>query len=93
MPFNKMMVLSLNKSILHELVDTPWRGHLGLAVDLQPAWKSLYKPLLTKRVDDLQWRVLHGIVAVNKFLSVISPGLSNRCPYCDEKETVFHCFH
>ena len=90
--FYKLMVLCLNKSKLHQRVDTPWRGHLGWAADVQPAWRSLYKPPLTKRVADLQWRVLHGIVAVNKFLSVISPGASDKCPYCDETETVFHCY-
>lgn len=86
------MVVCLNKGKLHGRVDTPWRGRLGLAVGVRPVWRSLYKPPLTKRVADLQWRVLHGIVAVSAFLSVISPGASDVFPFCPVQETVFHCF-
>lgn len=63
-----------------------------MASDVRPAWRALYKPPLTKKVADLQWRVLHGIVAVNAFLSVINEGVSDKCPFCPCKETVFHCY-
>ena len=42
-----------------------------MAADVQPAWRSLYRLPFTKRVADLQWRELQGIVAVNAFLAVI----------------------
>lgn len=60
--------------------------------DVTPAWRGLYKPPLTKRVADLHWRVLHGIVAVNAFVSVINQDVSDKCPFCPHKETVFHCY-
>ena len=41
---------------------------------------------------DLQWRVLHGAVAVNAFVSVINPGVADTCPFCPQRETLFHCF-
>ena len=87
-----MMVKCLNKNKLRERVDTPCRGHLHLGGDVNPAWNGLYKPLLTKRVADLQWRLLHGTVAVNAFLTVINSGVSDAYPFCPHKETVFHCF-
>ncbi|KAK7929867.1 hypothetical protein WMY93_006262 [Mugilogobius chulae] len=46
--------------------DTVWRTHLDMAPSLNPAWGFLYKPPLTKR--HLQWRMLHGAVAVNSFV-------------------------
>lgn len=46
-----------------------------------------------KRTGDLQWRILHGAIAVNAFISVINPTVSKRCPFCEEEETVFHCFY
>ncbi len=39
----------------------------------KPEWRSLYKTLLTKRTGDLQWRILHGAVVVNAFISVLNP--------------------
>ncbi|KAI3355604.1 hypothetical protein L3Q82_018441 [Scortum barcoo] len=89
----KLMVKTLNRSTLSGRMDTPWRTYLGLSSDFRPAWTSLtYKPPLTKRHADLQWRILHGIVAVNSFLSVINASVEDKCPFCGQRETVFHCF-
>lgn len=54
-------------------------------------WKSLYKPLI-KKLADLQWRILHGIMAVNSFISVINAAVEDKCPFCNQRETVFHSF-
>uniref|UniRef100_A0A3B4TQD0 Reverse transcriptase domain-containing protein n=1 Tax=Seriola dumerili TaxID=41447 RepID=A0A3B4TQD0_SERDU len=70
----------------------PLEGSPGPGGGLGPEWRALYKPPLTKRAADLQWRLLHGIVAVNAFVSVISPTVSPDCPFCSSRETVFHCF-
>lgn len=32
------------------------------------------------------------IVAVNAFISIINPGVSDSCPFCAQRESVFHCF-
>ncbi|KAJ4939593.1 hypothetical protein JOQ06_029037, partial [Pogonophryne albipinna] len=50
----------LNQSRLQERVDTRWRAHLGLTEAQRPEWRALYKPSLTKRGGDLQWRILHA---------------------------------
>ncbi len=57
-------MLVFNKKVLDKRVDTPWRNVLKLSDDDKPEWRSLYKPPLSKRVGDIQWRLLHGAIAV-----------------------------
>lgn len=87
----KICVKVINKEKL-QCVDTPWREHLNVDSDVMPVWSSVYKPPLTKNVGDLQWRVLKGIIAVNAFISILNPTVHDKCPFCDERETIFHCF-
>ncbi len=35
---------------------------------------------------------LHGAVAVNAFISIINPEIDAGCPFCTERETIFHAF-
>ncbi|CAF94462.1 unnamed protein product [Tetraodon nigroviridis] len=91
--FYKMMVKSLNKQGLNQRADMPWRRHLHLAPDCRPQWRALYKPPLSKRHADLHWRVLHGIFPVNSFVSTINKTVEDKCPFCDQRETIFHCFY
>lgn len=88
----KCFVKVLNKATLKERNDTVWREKLGLDDEVKPVWRVLYKPPIEKRTGDLQWRVLHGAVAVNAFVSVINPSVSSDCPFCGMRETIFHCF-
>ena len=82
----------LNKKWLSSRVDTPWRSVLMIKNNVKPEWKALYKLPLTKRMGDLQWRVLHGIVAMNSFIAVLNPEVTQDCPFCSMRETVFHAF-
>lgn len=52
----------------------------------------MYKSPLIKKTGDLQWRVLHGAIAVNAFVSLINSEVTEGCPFCLEKETIFHAF-
>ena len=79
----------LNKKRLRSRTDTPWRDVFNLSDDVKPEWRALYKPPLTKKVADLQWRILHGIVSVNAFISVLNPEILPQCPFCPQRETVF----
>lgn len=88
----KMFVKIVNKGKLSGRANTSWRAHLGLDNEVRPVWRAIYKPPLTKRVGDLQWRILHGSVAVNAFISIINPNVSEECPFCLQRETVYHCF-
>ncbi len=53
-------------------IDTPWRNVLHLSENARPEWGALYKSPLSKKIGDLQWRVLHGIIAVNAFVSIMN---------------------
>lgn len=88
----KCCVINFNKKMLNERTDTPWRAFFKLSMDKKPEWRALYKPPLTKKTGDLQWRILHGAVAVNAFTSIINPEIDAGCPFCTERETIFHTF-
>lgn len=88
----KNCVKTLNKKFLHKRVDTPWRSALHLGEDVKPEWRALYKSPVSKKVGDLQWRILHGAIAVNAFVSVINHDISDECPFCFQKENIFHAF-
>lgn len=88
----KACVLVFNKKLLNNKVDTPWRSFIKLDEEVKPEWRILYKPPLEKRVGDMQWRILHGAIAVNAFISVLNPEVSSECPFCFKRETVFHAF-
>ncbi|KAL7827966.1 hypothetical protein AOLI_G00311180 [Acnodon oligacanthus] len=49
----------LNKKRRRSRSDTPWRDVFNLSDDVKPEWTALYKTPLTKKVADLQWRMLH----------------------------------
>ena len=87
------MVKTLNVKKLEGRTDTPWRSFFGGGQKTGPQWRSLYKPPLSKRHGDLQWRVLHGIMAVNAFVSILRTTVEDKCPFCNIKETIFHCFY
>jgi len=40
----------------------------------------------------VQWRILHGAIAVNSFVSILDSKNNSGCPFCPHKETVFHAF-
>lgn len=90
--FYRSCVKVINKMKLNGRIDTPWRSTLGLLRSVKPEWRSLYKPPLTKKGGDLQWRILHGILAVNSFICVLNPNVSHECVFCLQRETVFHAF-
>ncbi len=88
----KYCVICFNRKMLDGKIDTPWRDFFKLDADRRPQWRALYKPPLIKRGGDLQWRILHGAIVVNSFISVINPEIGDKCPFCNERETIFHAF-
>lgn len=85
-------VKALNKKSLDGKIDTPWCNVLHLSENTRPKWGALYKSPLLKKTGDLQWRILHGTIAVNAFVSVINHEVNQGCPFCSQRETVFHTF-
>lgn len=82
------MLKALNKGKLGDRIDTPWREHFQAPPGVRPGWGALYKPPLTKNAGDLQWRILHGIVAVNSFVLVLNPSVLFVCL----GRQFFYCF-
>ncbi|KAI4895634.1 hypothetical protein NFI96_019599 [Prochilodus magdalenae] len=74
----------INRKRLDERVETPWRRELGLRGDTKSEWRVLYKPPITKKAADLQWRVLHGVVSINSFISVLNPEVSREVDHGGE---------
>ncbi len=85
-------VIAFNKNQLAMKSDTPWRSFFGLKDNVKPEWRVIYKPPLSKKVGDLQWRILHGILAVNSFVSKLNVEVKDDCPFCFQRETIFHVF-
>ncbi len=89
----KSCVKIFYKNFLSNRVDTHWRAVLHfIRENFKPEWRALFKSPLSKKVGDLQWRILHGAIAVNALVSIINPGSSVECPFCFQRETVFHPF-
>ncbi|TWW73519.1 Transposon TX1 uncharacterized 149 kDa protein ORF 2 [Takifugu flavidus] len=84
-------VRGLNKRGLSNRNTCVWADRLG-GDGARPCWRVLYKPPLEKRTGDLQWRILHGAVALNALLSKMNNAVSDRCPFCPGRETVFHTY-
>jgi len=82
-------VKATNTKGLFNRAATVWTDRLG---GQSPQWRTLYKPPLKKRTGDLQWRILHGAIATNAFLSVFNSSVVNECPFFSLSETIFHVF-
>ncbi|TWW74496.1 hypothetical protein D4764_14G0004990 [Takifugu flavidus] len=74
-------VTVLNRRGLSNRSTSMWADRLG-GDGARPCWRVLYKPPLKKRTVDLQWRILHGAVALNALLSRMNTAVSDQCPFC-----------
>ncbi|MGH0176013.1 UNVERIFIED_CONTAM: hypothetical protein FKN15_071634 [Acipenser sinensis] len=88
----RLCIKSAHCRELRGRVDSRWRAHLSLGEEGTPEWRVLYKPPLDKRAGDLQWRLIHGILATGRLLHKIDPSISLECVFCSEEETVFHAY-
>ena len=62
------IVKAIHKKGLSGRPPTVWSNRPGWG-GTRPQWRVLYKPPLKQRTADLQWRVLHGAIASNTFIS------------------------
>ncbi|XP_059581019.1 centrin-3 isoform X1 [Alligator mississippiensis] len=70
--------------ILGTQFDMVWWRHIAVLA-LTPAcpmWFMLYKPLISKKTSDLQWWLLHGILATSTLVHHLDPAASAACPFC-----------
>ncbi len=87
-------IYSSSCTVIIEVAGCPQTNRMVFAVDAdrRPQWRALYKPPLIKGTGDLQWRILHGAIAVNSFISVLNPEIGAKCPFCNGRENIFHAF-
>ncbi|KAI4890945.1 hypothetical protein NFI96_003942, partial [Prochilodus magdalenae] len=81
-----------NVHSLRDVRETKWTGVVRTDSLPKGSWQSLYKRPIEKRVGDLQWRIIHGILATNRHVAQIDPLIGEGCPFCGAPETVFHTF-
>ncbi|TDG95854.1 hypothetical protein EPR50_G00244570 [Perca flavescens] len=82
----------LNIRFLAELKESRWTEFFGPEVSPKGSWRSLYKLPVEKRAADLQWRIVHGAIATNRYRAHIDPELGEGCMFCHEVETLAHLF-
>lgn len=69
-----------------------WIDVFGPSFSPKGCWRSLYKPPLEKRTADLQWRIVHGAIATNRYLAHLDQANGEECSFCAEVETLSHLF-
>lgn len=69
-----------------------WTDYFGPGSSPKGSWLSLYKPPVNKRTGDLQWRIVHGIIATNRHVAHLNTGSGEGCPFCSAGETTEHLF-
>ena len=62
-----------HKTSLATVRETKWSVVFGTGFSPKGCWRSLYKPPIDKRSGDLQWRILHGAIATNRYLAHVDP--------------------
>lgn len=87
-----MCVKSWHLKALETVSESKWQECFGPGASPKGSWRSLYKPPIKKRSGDLQWRIVHGIIATNRHIAHLDPQGGEGCPFCGEQETVFHLF-
>ncbi len=75
---------------LKNVRDRKWTMVLESCSSPKGSWWSLYKRPIETRVSDLQWRIVHGILATNRRKALLNVSDDEVCPFCQVSETVYH---
>ncbi len=85
-------VKSVHNGQLQGRPDTKWRDNIYFCEGVHPSWRVFYKPPVSKRCGNLQWRVLHCASASNSLVSTFYE-MVLLCPFCNaHHDTVLHMF-
>ncbi len=85
-------VKTINYQHLKNVRDSKWTMMFESGSSPKGSWRSLYKRPIEKRVGDLQWRIVHGILATNRHKVLLKVSDDEGCPFCQVPETVYHLF-
>ncbi|KAJ3608922.1 hypothetical protein NHX12_023450 [Muraenolepis orangiensis] len=87
-----LCVKVLNLRSLAGVRESRWAEFLGPDSSPKGSWRCLYKLPVEKRTADLQWRIVHGAIATNRYRAHLDPELGEGCIFCSEVETLEHLF-
>ncbi|KAJ3590726.1 hypothetical protein NHX12_008675, partial [Muraenolepis orangiensis] len=87
-----LCVKVLNLRSLAGVRELRWAEFLGPDSSPKGSWRCLYKLPVEKRTADLQWRIVHGAIATNRYRAHLDPELGEGCIFCSEVETLEHLF-
>ncbi|XP_002739396.1 folylpolyglutamate synthase, mitochondrial-like, partial [Saccoglossus kowalevskii] len=73
-------------------LDTVWRDILSLPENAKPNFHDCYIAPVIGKYGDLQWRISHGAFPTGRFLFKACLNSSDKCPFCDEVDTLQHIF-
>lgn len=82
----------LHLRTLLEVRESGWSEFFGPDVSPKGSWRTMYKLPIEKRTADLQWRIVHGAIATNRYRAHIDPGVGVECLFCSQPETLAHLF-
>lgn len=70
--------------------ESGWTEFFGSDFSPKGSWRVLYKPPVERRMGDIQWRIIHGIIATNRYKARFDPSTGEGCPFCGQSETLNH---
>ncbi|KAI3357926.1 hypothetical protein L3Q82_016316 [Scortum barcoo] len=82
----------LNMRSLAGMKESRWTQFFGPEFSPKASWRSLYKLPVEKRTADLQWRVIYGAIATNRYRVHLDPEVVQHCVFCSQVETLEHLF-
>lgn len=85
-------VKTLTLNSLAGIEESWWTEFFGPDISPKGSWRSLYKLPVEKRTADLQWRIVHGAIATNRYRAHLDPELGEGCIFCSHSETLVHLF-
>ncbi len=88
----QVFVKALNLRSLSGVVESRWTGFFHPSFSPKGSWRSLYKLPVKKWTADLQWRIVHGVIAMNRYREHIDPGVGEECLFSSKSETLTHLF-
>ncbi|KAK2883356.1 hypothetical protein Q8A73_022289 [Channa argus] len=88
----QICVKVLNLRSLTGVKESRWTGFLGQDDSPKGSWRCLYKLPIEKRTADLQWRIVHGAIATNRYRARLDPSLGDQCVFFSQTETLEHLF-
>ena len=79
-----------HNSSFSTMVESKWRDLRDPDSSPNDGWRVLYKPPVEKWMADIQWRIVHGILATNKYRAHFDSSTGEGCPFCSLTETLEH---